>query len=107
MFAIDMQENRSLVHTLWNRCHAWFTFYHQRRHEQRAHNLMVTHLIRIATLSPHLLRDMGFEKVTDQTAPHLQTLRKWPITVSIQTDPHSPEPIITITQDTHAPIDKQ
>ena len=67
---------------------------------------MVAHVTRIASLSPHLLHDMGFVDQAEPTAPTIQVLRKGPLILSIHRGPYGAEPIITVTRDSHEPIDK-
>lgn len=84
----------------------WLTFIHQEWRRRRANKLMVAHITRIASLSPHLLHDMGFVDQADPTAPTTQVLRKGPLILSIQRGPYGAEPIITVTRDSDEPIDK-
>jgi len=67
---------------------------------------MVAHITRIASLSPHLLHDMGFVDQADPTTPTIRVLCNGPLIVSIQKGPHGTEPIITVTHDNDEPIDK-
>ena len=77
----------------------WLTFIHQNWQRRSASKLMVAHVTRIASLSPHLLHDMGFVDQADPSAPNIKVLRKGPLLVAIQRGPHGAEPNITVTRE--------
>lgn len=97
MRAQSKKHGGTTVRQLIRRLTAWITLNHQKSQAYRTDARAHADIRRIASLSPHLLEDLGFENAPSQQGAEIQVWTRGAMTVTIFERPGGTDPLIDVT----------
>ena len=91
-----MKNGGTAMRQLINRLTSWIMLCHQNRQAYRTNARALADIRRIASLSPHLLEDLGFETASQQQGAGVQVWTRAGITVMIFEQADGADPLIDV-----------